>query len=99
MGKKRIIPIKKTREVQLTEKVATLKAELKDSWLEWTRRGRELEKINKLVTGWRVQIPDVLYERLRAVLDGYIDRCTSTCEQSTKKRGGKRLQSKIVNRQ
>ncbi len=43
---------------------------------EMAERGKELEKIRKLVYGWKDQIPDELYSKLESIIKKYETRCT-----------------------
>lgn len=53
----------------------------KELFAELTKRGKELEKIRKLVYSWKSQIPKALFERLEIIIDGYVVRNTSDYDQ------------------
>ena len=61
---------------RLKFRVRCLESSLKTSNYEMWERGKELEKINKLVRNWQGHVPDEFYDGLTAVLDGYIKRCS-----------------------
>lgn len=69
---------------RLQTRIDELTEQLKDSRLEWSERGKELEQVNALVTAWDVQMRPELFAQLRDVLDVYIERCT--CKGSTGKK-------------
>ncbi len=48
---------------------------LEELFYEMVERGKELEKIRKLVYGWKQQIPDELYNKLESVIKKYEVRC------------------------
>ena len=67
------------------KKIEAMTAAMPES--EWWKRGSELEKINALVAAWDVHLPVEFHDKVRSILDGYIERCT--CKGST---GSKKYQ-------
>lgn len=69
----------------LEKSLDRLKAENKVLYEESAQRGKEFEKLRRIIIDWKAQLPEVFLENCREVIREYEARCTKTKRKRPKK--------------